>query len=78
MLKKYFVTGTWIVTANSAEEAQNFVENAVAGNGELYSELDDCNAELDLSECEEEEFEGAPDDEGPLAEDGYTDNTFRR
>lgn len=41
--KQFLVTGTWTVYAETAEEAQNAIENAVAKDTE--AELVDCEAE---------------------------------
>jgi hypothetical protein len=50
-VKRFHVTGEWIVEAKSATEAENFIENAVAADGTFVSDLEDCNAELeDLDE----------------------------
>jgi hypothetical protein len=75
MAHKYRVTGVWVVVADSPEDAQNFVENAVAADGTMESELDSCEAEReDFDDAEEEEFEGAADDEGrDLNYDCYDD-----
>lgn len=42
---KFRVVGEWLVEAESQEQAENFVENAVAQDGSFESELEDCNAE---------------------------------
>jgi len=45
MVDKYRVTGEWLVMAESQEEAQNIIENAVAKSTD--ADLEDCNAELE-------------------------------
>ena len=46
-MKKYLVTATWLVEANSSEEAINLIEDAVASKVGT--------AELEDSEADEEE-----------------------
>lgn len=44
-MPKYNVTASWMVEAESSEEALNFIENAVAADGRLVTELDDSSIE---------------------------------
>ena len=49
MPNMYRVIGDWLVKANTAEEAENLIENAVAKEVN-EADLEDCNAELE--ECD--------------------------
>ena len=47
MSDTYRVIGEWLVMANSQEEAENLIENAVAKDPDVEANLEDCNAELE-------------------------------
>lgn len=47
MVDIYRVIGEWLVQADSQEEAENLIENAVARDKDVDAELEDCNAELE-------------------------------
>jgi hypothetical protein len=55
---RYRVTGEWTIVAESAEEAENLIENAVAAKTD--ADLEDCNAEIedaDIDSTPEEDID---------------------